>query len=155
MKTIKKIVVAVDFSGYSPQLLEYAAGIAERVSAEIVVLNVISKQLVLSAEKVFNSENWGSFSLKKFLDDEIRRRTRDARELVAESVPDSLTSRIMIRWGVPYEEIIKVADNELADLLVVAPHGKSDRARYRMGTTAEKCFRHSRTSLLRINLRSE
>lgn len=155
MKAIKKIVVAIDFSRYSSQLLKCSSEIAERVSAEIVVVNVISKQLVSSAEKIFNSERLGTFSLKTFLNDEIRRRTRELTELIAEFVSDSVSARVVIRWGVPYEEIIKTTDNEAADLLVIAPHGASDRSQFRLGTTAEKCFRHSRTSLLRIDLKSE
>ena len=38
MKIIKRIVVCIDFSVYSADLLEYAAGVAERTSAEIIAV---------------------------------------------------------------------------------------------------------------------
>ena len=153
MESIIRIVIAVDFSRYSSETLEFGGVIAEKTLSEIIVLNVISRQLVRSMEEVFNEQHPGQFSLKKFLNDETGRRTRRMQELIREVVPESVPSRVVIRWGIPFEEIIKVCDNEKADLLVMAPHGESDSHRVRMGTTMEKCFRHSRTSLLRLALR--
>ena len=155
VKTIIRIVIAVDFSNYSAETLEFGAAIAEKTLSEIIVLNVISRHLVMSMEKVFNEQHPGQFSLKKFLNDETGRRTRRMHKMIDDIVPEGVPARVIVRWGIPFEEIIRVSDNEKADLLVMAPHGEGDRPKLRMGTTMEKCFRHSRTSLLRMQLRQE
>ena len=48
MEILKRIVVAIDFSVYSPQILEYAGELAERTSAEIIAVNIINKKMTRS-----------------------------------------------------------------------------------------------------------
>ena len=40
---IKKIMVAVDFSEYSPKIVDYAARLAEDLGAELIFVNVINQ----------------------------------------------------------------------------------------------------------------
>ncbi len=152
MKTIKLIVVGVDFSDYSPEILEYASSIAELHSAEIIAVNVINKRQIESLEEAFNSEHSKTFSVKKFLSDETRKRTRDLDDLIKKWVAEQVSTRATIRTGVPFEEILKVVDEENADLLIINSRGRSTFRDYIYGTTAEKIFRHSPVSLLCLNL---
>ena len=153
MKIIKRIVVCVDFSVYSSDIMEYAAGVAERTSAEIVVVNVINKRLIEALKNEFDENNYRTFSLEKFTADETRKRTLHLEELISQWVSKKIPTKIIIRTGVPFEEILKVADEEKADLLVISSKGRTNFKDYMFGTTAEKIFRHSLVSVLSLNLR--
>lgn len=154
MKIIKRIVVAIDFSIYSPQILEYAAELAERTSAEIVAVNIINKKLFETVQKEFDDDHLCKFSLEKFINDETRRRTEKLDALISQWVSKQVSTRTIIRGGVPFEEILKVADDEDADLLVINSKGRTNFQDYMYGTTSEKIFGHSPVSILSLNLRT-
>ena len=44
MNTTRKIMVAVAFTEYSAELLDYAAGIADSIGAEMIVVNIINSR---------------------------------------------------------------------------------------------------------------
>jgi nucleotide-binding universal stress UspA family protein len=152
MKNIKKIVVPIDFSEYSPQILEYASGVATRNLAEIVAVNVLDKRQI---ENVTTVLNYGSniFSVEKYLDDETRWRRNQLDDLVSRWVSEQVPTKTRIISGAPFEEILKVLDDEKADLLIINSKGRTDFQDYMYGTTSEKIFRHSPVSVLSLNLR--
>ncbi len=154
MKTLQRIVAAIDFSMYSPRILEYAADVAERNSAELVAVNIINKRLFESIQKEFEDDHLCVFSLDKFILDETRNRTEDLNALLGKWVPKEVPTRVIIRGGVPFEEILRVVDEEDADLLVVNSRGRTNFQDYMYGTTSEKIFSHSHISILSLNLRS-
>ncbi|MGB3225528.1 MAG: universal stress protein [Desulforhopalus sp.] len=153
MKTIKRIVVGIDFSVYSAQLLEYAAGIAERNSAEIIAVNIINKRLFESVQKEFEDDHLYMFSLDKFIHDETRRRKENLDALISHWVDKQIPARTIIRSGVPFEEILIIAEEVDADLLVINSRGRTNFQDYMYGTTSEKIFGHSPISILSLNLR--
>ncbi len=152
MKAIDLIVVGIDFSDYSPEILKYASSVAELHSAEIVAVNVINKRQIESLEEAFSDERPHTFSLQKFLSDETGKRTRDLDDLLKQWVSKKVSARAIIRPGIPFEEILKVVDEEDADLLVINSRGRSTFRDYIYGTTAEKIFRHTPVTLLSLNL---
>lgn len=152
MKSIKLIVAGIDFSDYSPKILEYASSIAELHSAEIVAVNVINRRQTEYLEEAYNSEHPHSFSVEKFLGDETRKRTQNLDDLIKKWVSNKVSARTVIRSGVPFQEILKVVDEEDADLIVINSRGRSTFRDYMFGTTAEKIFRHTPVSLLSLNL---
>lgn len=154
MQTIQRIIAAIDFSVYSQKILESAAGIAERNSAEIIAVNIINKRLFESIQKEFDDDHLCVFSLDKFILGETRKRTKNLQDMLTKYVPKELPARIVIRGGVPFEEILKVVDEEDADLIVVNSKGRTNFQDYMYGTTSEKIFAHSPVSILSLNLRT-
>ncbi|MGB3211379.1 MAG: universal stress protein [Desulforhopalus sp.] len=153
MKTIKRIVVGVDFSAYSPEILEYAAGVAERTSAEIVAVNIINKRRIEDIVTAINDQQLYGQVLEKLINDETKRRTKNLNDLISQWVPKQVSARTIIGRGVPFEEILKVVDDENADLLFISSRGRTNFQDYMFGTTAEKIFKHSPVSVLSLNLR--
>ena len=47
MDAANRIMVAVGFTEYTEELLGYAAGIADRIGAEMIVVNIINRRLQL------------------------------------------------------------------------------------------------------------
>jgi len=152
MDGIRRIIAAVDFSVYSSQVLEYSAWVAEQTSAEIIAVSVINKRMVDSVEKVFNRQHPGMFSREKFLHDETNRRTKQLKDLVADWIPDNISVRVKVSNGVPFEKLISAVIDDEADLIVLAPKGRTDLADRLFGTTAEKVFRHAPVSVLSLTI---
>lgn len=155
MKSIERIVVGIDFSVYSPKVLEYAVDIAGRTSAEIIAVNVINKPRIEDTLKEIHDEDSWKQILDNYLDDELKKRTLKMNEFTAQWVPKGLSLKTIIRSGVPFEEILKVVDDEHSDFLVMNSRGRTDFQDYMFGTTAEKIFRYSPVSVLSLNLMKE
>ena len=153
MKMIERIVAAIDFAIYSPRILEFSSGIAERSSAEIVAVNVINRRLYDALENEFRDDQLPAFSLEEFINNETYKRLNKLNDLISQWVSPKVSIRTIIRRGVPFEQILKVLDNEKADLLIVNSRGRTNFGDYMYGTTSEKAFRHSPVSVLSLNLR--
>lgn len=152
MKTIKRIVVGVDYSTYSQQILEYLTELAARTSAEIIAVSVINNRRIKDITTAIRDENVCRMILEKYLTVETKRRISDLDDLINKWVPKQVSTRTIIRRGVPFEEILKVVDEEKADLLIISSKGRTNFQDYMFGTTAEKIFRHSPVSVLSLNL---
>ena len=152
MQLIKRIVVGVDFSNYTPMILEYAAGIAERNAAELVAVNVINKARIDDVVAEIDDEKLTKEVMAKFINDEIEKRTVKIGDLLGQWVPKNVVARAVIRSGVPFEEILEVVDEEDADLLVMSSRGRTNFQDFMFGTTAENLFRYCPVSILSLNL---
>lgn len=153
MKMIERIVAAIDFSIYSPRVLEYASEIAERSSAEIVAVNVINRRLYEALEEECKDDQLPAFSFEEFINKETKRRLRKLDDLISQWVSGTVSVRTVVRGGVPFEQILQVLDDEKADLLIVNSRGRTNFGDYMYGTTSEKTFRHSPVSVLSLNVR--
>ena len=153
MKNINRIVVGIDFSVYSTRIMEYAAGIAERNAAELLPVSVINKRQIDYIKEVCKHEDPATITLEKFISDETRRRTVNIDDMIRQYVSKKVTTRTIILSGVPFEEILKVVDDEDADLVVISSKGRTNFQDFMFGTTSEKIFRHCPVSVLSLNLR--
>ncbi len=152
MKNIQRIVVGIDFSDYSPQILEYASWVAENNSAEILAVNVINQQRIEEVGAAINDEHFSGEIIAKFIDDETQKRLLQIAELMQQWVSKEVSTKAIVRNGVPFEQILQVVDDEKGDLLVISSRGRTNFQDYMFGTTAEKIFRHSPVSVLSLNL---
>lgn len=79
--------------------------------------------------------------------DEARRYLSRKREALNAKGMQVTTKVVM---GKPADEILSVAEDENADLIVMASHGRSGIGRWTHGSVAEKVFRSSRVPVLMI-----
>lgn len=152
MMSIKRIVVGIDFSSYSSRVLEYAAKSAERMSSEIIAVNVINKRQIEDTLTVIHDEEMSQQIMESYVTDETEKRKIKMNALIKKFVPKGVSYRTLITSGVPFEEILKVIDDEGADLLIVSSRGRTNFQDYMFGTTAEKVFRYCPVSVLSLNL---
>ena len=155
MNNIKRIVVGVDFSAYSPRILKYAAESAERMSAEIVAVNVINQRRIKDTITVIHDEKVRKQIMESYVTDETEKRKIKMNSLINSLVPKEVSYRTIIRTGIPFEEILKVVDDEDANFLIISSRGRTNFQDYMFGTTAEKLFRYSPVSVLSLNLIDE
>lgn len=153
MATIQRIVVGIDFSVFSTRVLEYGARLAKRNGAELVAVNVINKHQIDSIRTAISDECLSHQLVKDYLENETAKRLEKIKELFEQWVTGQVSTRIIIRRGVPFEEIIKVVNDERVDLVVISSKGRTNFRDYMFGTTSEKIFRHCPVPLLSLNLR--
>ena len=137
---IKRIVVAADGSPASSQGLEQVADLAPRVGAEVVVVFV---RHVPSAALV--APVLADASVMETLDQqEAEVRSEVLRLLGGKSV----VWDFVVRSGSPGEEIVQVADESNADLVVVGSNRHSSLHNLVPGSTAAYLATHSRAPVL-------
>ena len=156
MKVIQKILVGCDLSKYSKNTVEYAATLAKKFQAELVIVNVINKKEIDAILKVAeghfdrNIEKYVAKSAKEYAERVKKDRARQMEKLIDEIGCADLTIQKKFRIGVPFQELIRAIEDEGADLMVMGQKGRSDLAGVLFGSNAEKVFRRCPVPLLSV-----
>jgi nucleotide-binding universal stress UspA family protein len=146
MEPIKKILVAIAFSKYSEEILAYAARIAGPLDAGLIITSIINIRDVQAVGSIaaMGYEVNGDHYVTEI--EKERRKTLD-RMLEKISFPTAKV-RAIFKVGHPFEELLKIAVNENADLMVMGVKGRSDLEHILVGSVAEKIFRRSPVPIL-------
>ncbi|HET6419982.1 MAG TPA: universal stress protein [Geobacteraceae bacterium] len=137
MKEFKKILFATDFSEISEYAFDYAMSLAGKFNAKLIIIHVINEPVDLRGFYVphisFDSiEREIALSAEKMMDKFCDRKLASFRNY------EKLTVS-----GIPYEEILKKADEEQVDLIVMGTHGRAGIDHLLFGSTAERVVRKS------------
>lgn len=71
--------------------------------------------------------------------EERERRTN----LMKEKIPDKVPARVIVLAGNPSEEIMRTAEDDKVDMIVIATHGLTGWKRFVFGSVAERVVRVS------------
>ena len=159
---IKKILYATDLSKNSSYAFFYAADMAKRYNAKIVILHsvvpvrymsseVMSGRVIEILQKDKNEERETDLEeIKKYLQTFCEKIENQIGPPCVE-----LVSKILIPIGHPVEEILKAADEEGCDAIVLGTHGKGFLRQTFLGSVAGKVLERSRKPVFIIPLPSE
>ncbi|MBW2352448.1 MAG: universal stress protein [Deltaproteobacteria bacterium] len=111
MEAIKKIIVAIDLSGYSRDLLKYAGSLAKTFECELIIVNVINNRDIEALQRAAMETD--TFSVEEWLIRQKEERLRSIEGLIEETGCSHLPSKILFRQGVPFRELLKAIDEEL------------------------------------------
>jgi len=161
MITFSKIMTGCDFSEYSRKTLEYAASLAEKCQAELIIVNIINQRdidsILAISDKQF--DRTVEKNLEKLADDYVKRetekRTRQIEKLLEEISCTHLSVKKIVRVGVPFPELTRAIEDEQVDIMVVGPKGRGNLAGVLFGSNAEKLFRHCPVPLLSIRSKKQ
>jgi len=148
MEGIKRILAAIDFSQYSPQVLRFAVDLARELKAQLVVVNVLNQRDVQAIEMV--QREFPGQSVSQFVKAVTAERVSLFEKLLAEAGAASLSARKLIKVGVPFKEILNAVGEEQADLLIMGTKGRGNVADALFGSTAEKVFRRCPIPLVSV-----
>lgn len=130
-----RIVVATDFSECSQEAWGLARRIAAAPGSELILVHVLT-EVPLYGEGLFNMETARKVreGARKWAESALEDRVTEARAA-------GLSARAAVRTGVPYEEIVAVARDERADLVVIGTHGRGGINRVLLGSVADRVAR--------------
>ena len=148
MSKIKKIMVAVDFSEYSPKIAKYAGHLAEDLGAELIFVNVINQRDINMIKKV--TMHTDKISVKDYINGLIDDRNEQMQRLLKDMGCTQIPNRFMIKKGVPFVELVETSKEEKVDMVVMGTKGRGNIAGILFGSQAEKMFRHCPVPLLSI-----
>lgn len=144
MSEFKKILFATDFSESSDHAFGRALSVAECFGAKLLILHVINELVDLrgfyvphiSFDKLEEEMESGA---RKMMEKFLQSRLADYPDVQSFVVP-----------GVPYDEILKLAQSENVDLIVMGTHGRTGLDHVLFGSTAEKVVRKSTVPVMTI-----
>ena len=139
-----RIVVPTDFSSCAEQAWALAQRLAAGFGSELVLAHVLV-EAPLWGEGPFNMDRvrevyatartWGA--------DMLERWASDARA-------KGLTVRTVLRTGAPHDEIVALATDERADMVVIGTHGRGGVDRALLGSVADRVVRLAPCPVLTI-----
>ncbi|MER3447476.1 MAG: hypothetical protein C4291_11855 [Candidatus Dadabacteria bacterium] len=143
---IKKILWASDGSNESEEALRYVELFANKYGSEVVGLSVI-QPVDLSGLKVTSEIKKELVSIQATLE---RREYERIKKALEQLEPMEIKWDINIRTGVPHEEILKVAEEEKVDLIVMGKRGLGLKDRILIGSNTNKVLRAAKVPVLAV-----
>jgi nucleotide-binding universal stress UspA family protein len=159
---IKKILYATDLSKNSSYAFLYAADMAKRHNARIVILHSVvpvrymysdgmSGRVIEILQKDKNEERETDLEeIKKYLQTFCEKIENQIGPPCVE-----LVSKILVPVGHPVEEILKVADDEGCDAIVLGTHGKGFLSHTFLGSVSSAVLHRTRKPVFIVPLPSE
>ena len=129
--SVKKILFPTDFSTASDAALVHAENLAKQSSADLIILHIEEPPLA-----------YGGGELYYGLPEPSSERILEMLHNVCPSDPE-LTFEHRLVMGDPATEIVRVAEKETAELIVLGTHGRTGLSRILMGSVAEAVVRHA------------
>ena len=144
----KRIVCAIDFSDCSMQALNYAMSLAQEADAHLTVMHVLEWPPEMPGNVPDTVLAGPGISEYAAMAEEDRRARLNA------AVPDTVraycTVDTVLTSGKPYREILRVAADQDADILVIGIHGRGAIDRLLFGSTAQHLVRQAPCPVLTL-----
>ena len=141
---LRQILLPTDFSGCANYALPYAAAVARATGARIICVHVV-EAVVPAVGYTGLAEPMPIADISEQLEDSAERelpRLTDCEELKGLEVEE------VIVHGDAAAEIVSLAEEREADLIVIASHGRTGLGRMIFGSTAEAVVRHASCPVL-------
>jgi nucleotide-binding universal stress UspA family protein len=131
----QRIVVPTDFSDCSQEAWSVAKRLGAVPGSELILAHVLTEiprfgegflNVQSASEIEAAARKWATASLE---------------EWIAKARVEGLTARATLRSGVPYQEIVGLARDERADLIVIGTHGRGGMNRVLLGSVADRVVR--------------
>jgi nucleotide-binding universal stress UspA family protein len=146
--TFKRIVCAVDFSECSLRALEYALSIAQETNARLTVLHVVEPMPNVPADD--DSPLLAMKTIKEY----VAAAEEEGRALLQGAIPEQVRAYCEVETvqtiGKPYREILRLATEQAADLIVLGVHGRGVVDLMFFGSTAQHVVRQAACPVLTL-----
>ncbi len=155
LPNIQTILYATDLSDNSRRAFGYAAALAKRYTATLLVLHVvepINPNTYMQISSMMGETEWINLQSERdsrIIDDIKARLKRFCLDLQTDTEAFQLDDdHIMVRKGLPVDEIIKLSVENNADLIVVGTHGYGLVKDALMGGTVRRLVRQMEKPVL-------
>lgn len=147
MDSYRNILLAVDFSEHGDYVSRKAKYLADIFHAKLSIIHVLDN--IPMPDTAYGTPiPLHEDSLYELLEAEKSRLMQIGDRLDIDSA-----CRWMV-WGVPEQEIVRVADQQHIDLIIVGSHGRHGLALL-LGSTANSVLHHAKCDVMAIRLQDE
>lgn len=153
---MKKILVPTDFSEQASNAIHFAAGIARKKGAEIVLLHVVEHPY----DSSFSSS--GSWDINNYDGEEklfiLKMMEKGKAQLdaaVASSDLSGLTVHPVMKVGSPWHTLAEQIDSTKADLVVMGTSGTDGENEELVGSNTEKTVRNSSVPVIAVRKKAD
>lgn len=138
----EKVLYPTDFSEASRKALPYLLGLKGAGLKEVVLLHVVDRR------EIDLLAPYSPYLEKDPVKMMFQRAEEDARAMATELEEGGVTVKVRLEEGVPFEEILRVEEEEDVSLVILGSHGKSAIERMLLGSVSEKVVRKSKRPVL-------
>lgn len=144
MKPLEKILFACDFSDNSRQALDHALMLARQFNARLIIMHVINEPVDLRG-----------FYVPHISFDRLEKEIEEgAQQMMQSFTRNSLEGfdayETCIVSGIPYEEIVRKANEEQVGMIILGTHGRTGVDHFLFGSTAERVVRTASCPVLTV-----
>ena len=143
----KSILLPLDGSAMAEQALPYAIAQAKHFQAELILLKVlepVERSISLPPGDISRAEK----VTRKLASEYLERIAAGFRE-------KDISVRVVTVTGQPHEGIVRFAEAEQVDLIVICTHGHSGLTRWLVGSVADRVTRGVNVPVLLVHARNE
>ena len=141
-----RIVAPTDFSDCAEEAWRLAQRAAQALGSEMVLVHVFVEPplygdppgMITAWQVMLDAEKWVADELAKWAD-EARKR--------------GITVRTLVRRGAPSAEIVRLASEEHAELVIMGTHGRGGVSRVLLGSVADRVIRTAPCPVLTVRKR--
>lgn len=145
---VKMILLPTDGSECSAKAMAYALSFARQYGGHIVALHVIDQRWEEHTRVVFAEVGQDlTQKIRNGYEEEARRILREVTD-AANKVAVSVETKVLA--GVPSEEIVRVAQQLPADIIIMGTHGRAGVSHLLLGSVAEKVVRRAPCPVLTV-----
>lgn len=168
---IKKILYATDLSESARYAFAYALSLANLYGAAITFLHVLPEVSEFMDSHIIgyiSADRWEEIKAQHSIEarEALIGKKRDftaAKAVLDQFSEDAklgqegsfITDEIIVEKGNPVEQILKQAEENKCDLIVMGTHGQGTLADVMMGSTARRVLRRSKKPVLVVRLPEE
>ena len=146
MKHFDKILFANDFSENSEHAFDYAITLAKQFNARLIIIHVINEPVDLRGFYVPH------ISFEK-LEKEIEEGAEKMMQKFCRTRAKDFTGyETAIVAGIPYEEILRKANDEQVSLIVLGTQGRKGIDHFLFGSTAERVVRNAKCPVMTVRM---
>ena len=145
MISIRRILAPTDFSDHTLPAVRYAVELANKFSAELILLHVVPDAVLALPDAVMPTPA----PIADLTDLTEAGKTGLANLIAAEKL-ESRHPRCEVRIGTPATEIVAAAKDLHADLVCLGTHGRGGLARVILGSVAEMVVRQAPCPVLTV-----
>jgi nucleotide-binding universal stress UspA family protein len=143
MRVYKKMLVPLDGSQLAEMVFPYAGELAGRLDLEVIILHVCTPE-----EQAFNTK------YRAYVEQIAETIVSQATEVQQKTALKKKAKRIKamgeLTIGYPAEEILRYADKEKVDFILIATHGYSGIKQWTISSIADKVLRASKVPVLLV-----
>ena len=143
---MERILFATDFSEGSSSALPYAIDMAKQYGAKLFLVHVIYD--------VAKTAGWyvPHVSIDEIYCDMEKSARKELEKCYVDEMRGLQSVEHVVLKGMPYEEIVRFAEERKIDLIVLGTHGRRGIDRMLFGSTAEQVVRNAPCPVLSVRI---